>query len=177
MDLRAIIENLNDIGFYSVFLPFILIYVIVYAILEKSGIFSKNNNDDAAQTKNINSIIAFVFGLFVVASINTVMYIQSLIMGVIVFIIFVLVILIMLGFIFGEEYKELFKNKYVKWGVFAIVIIVVLGLLLYILGLFDWISSLDFGVEDDDLYSVFVLLLIGGIIFWVSKNDGNGENK
>jgi len=173
VDLRAIIDNLNNMGFYSVFLPFILVYVVVFAILEKSGIFSKDS--DSSQTKNINAVIAFVFGLFVVASINTVMYIQSLITNVVLFIIFILVVLILLGFIFGKEYIDLLKQKNVKWTIFGLITIICTALFLKILGFWEWMDTLDLGNSDDWI----TWIVIGGIIlfmYWITKSD-NGNNK
>ena len=110
MDLRAIVDNLVDIGFYSVILPFLLVYVIVFAVLEKSKIFSFSGSDNS-QTKNVNSVIAFVFGVFTIASIQTVMYLESLILNIVVVIVFILVVLILLGFIFGEGYFRLFTDE------------------------------------------------------------------
>ena len=113
MDLRAVIDNLVDIGFYSVILPFLLVYVIIFAILEKSKIFKVSDGDNS-HVKNVNSIIAFVFGIFVVASIQTVMYIESLIVNIVVFIIFILLLLIILGLIFGDDWNKLLRDKYLN---------------------------------------------------------------
>ena len=178
VDFRAIIDNLVNIGFYSVVLPFILIYVVVFAILEKSGIFSKEDKIDVKQTKNVNAIIAFVFALFTVASVNTVMYIQDLILNIVLFIVFILVLLILLGFVFGNSYKELFNNKIVKWSVFGIIITVVLVIFFQVIGFWDYLNTFDFG-NVGDLYTYLALIGIGGILYWVSKSDkpNNNEDK
>lgn len=171
VDFRAIINKLVDIGFYNVFLPFILVYVIVFAILEKSGIFKKSNNEDSGQTKNVNSVIAFVFALFVVASIQTVIYIQSLIINIVLFIVFILCVLILLGFVLGEGYTELFKNKWVKGGVATIIFLVSLVILLNLLGFWDWLSDYSFG-DADTWVSILVFAGIIGVLVWVTKSDG-----
>lgn len=175
VDFSVVIENLKDIGFYDVFLPFILVYVIVLGVLEKSGIFQKSDSDK--QSRSINMVIAFVFGLFVVASIQTVKYIQSLIINIVVFIVFILVVLILMGFIFGKDYfKHLFEGadgkvkKPIIWAVAGIVLAVATSILFMILGIWDWvgdrIGGSSFGI---DWTSTLIILGIIGVLVWVTK--------
>jgi len=178
IDFREIIGNLYNIGFYDVILPFILVYVIIFAILEKSKIFSNSDGSDKNQVKNVNSIIAFVFGLFVVASIQTVKYLQSFIMYAVIVIIFILVVLILLGFIFGDDYKNLFRNAdgkvsgWVSWGIGIVVFLVALFLLFKVLGVwnavFSWFDSTSIS---SNFGTYFILLLIGVVLYIVSKGD------
>jgi membrane protease YdiL (CAAX protease family) len=176
IDFRAIIDSLINIGFYSVFLPFLLVYVVVFAILEKSNFFTGGNSNDI-NARKIHSIIAFIFGVFVVASIQTVMYIQSLIINSILFIIFFLVLLILLSFVLGEEgVKSLFDNRYVKWSVFGIIIFVVLIIFLNMIGFFEYVSNLNIGISSDDVYTFLILAGIIGILVWISKGDSGGKN-
>jgi hypothetical protein len=177
VDFSAVIENLKNIGFYDVFLPFILVYVIVLGVLEKSGIFQKSDNDK--QSRSINMVISFVFGLFVVASIQTVKYIQSLIINIVLFIVFILVVLILMGFIFGKDYfKHLFEDKDGKvkkpiiWAVAGVILAVATGVLFMVLGVWnflgDKLSNSNFGI---DWASIIVILAIIGVLIWVTKGD------
>lgn len=177
VNFTEIIGNLVDIGFYQVVLPFLLIYVVVFAILEKSGIFKGTDTGNAQQTKNVNSVIAFVFGLIAVASVQTVMYLQNLITIIITFIIFILVVLILLGFIFGEKYTDLFMNNgNLKTPIAWVIAIVVLGVAIIALAvvtgtwdwLVDWWNDFDGG---DTLWSIVVVGLIAGVLYWVSKGS------
>lgn len=178
INFRDVIDNLVDIGLYDVFLPFILVYAVVFAILEKSRIFEKEDNDKNA--RSVNSVIAFVFGLFVVASIQTVIYIQSLIVNIVVFLIFILVVMIALGFIFGKDFfKHIFedgKNKVLIWIVAGIILLVSVGVLFSVLGVWDWFFDwFDFDVDNSDITSWIVVLLIGAVIYWVTKSDSNSQ--
>lgn len=170
VDFSAIIDKLVDIGFYRVFLPFILIYVVIFAILEKSGIFKKSDGSDANQTKNVNATIAFVFALFVVGSIQTVLYIQSLIINIIIFVVFILCVLILLGFVMGDTYTELFQNKFVKWGVVSVIVTVATVILLNILGVWDWLSDQNFG-NQEDWTTIIVIVGIIGVLYFITKGD------
>lgn len=186
VDFSLIIEKLIDIGFYRVFLPFILVYAVVFAILEKSKIFS-GGDSEREQVRNVNSVIAFVFGLFVVASIQTVTYIQSLITNIVIFIIFILVVLILLAFIFGDQYMQLLQDDHgklkgwVTWTVATIVLVVALAVLFSVLGVWNVVSDLWNEYYDSDIVSTFIILVIvGGVIIWITKGDsksgGGHEN-
>lgn len=186
VDLRAIIEYLEKIHFYDVFLPFILIYAIVFAVLEKSGIFSAKGAE-GSQVKNVNSIIAFVFGLFAVASIQTVKYIQSLIVGIVLFLVFILVVLIVLGFIFGEEYLQLFMKKegekwvvesWAKWAIGGVVLIVALIVLINVTGAYDALASWwqSTGIGGEDIWTVIVIVAIGLVLYFISKGEGKSKS-
>ncbi len=187
VDFRAIIETLKNIHFYDVILPFILVYAIVFAILEKSGIFAKKDNDGKdlleGQTKNINSIIAFVFGLFVVASIQTVLFIESFIVNITIFIIFILVVLVLLGFIFGDKYGELLDNKYVKWTVAGVVLLVATAVLITILGVWDWVKdkwdNTSFGGSgtSDTFTTILIILALGFVMYWISGGFAKGNKE
>lgn len=179
VDFQAIIENLIDVGFYSVILPFILVYAIVFAILEKSKIFNTSNSEDKSQTKNVNSIIAFVFGLFAVAATQTVLIMQSLIQAMVVFIIFILVVLILVGFIFGEDYMKLFKdkdgnfNRKLGYAIAGIVVIITVIVLMVITGAWDWVMDwIDgFDSNNDTLITILVIIGIGAVMYWITKGD------
>lgn len=188
VDFRAIIENLKDMHFYDVILPFLLVYVVVFAILEKSKIFKvSGGNDENKHVKNVNAIIALVFALFVVASLQTVLYIQSLIINIVLFIIFILVMLIVLGFIFGEDYKQLIFEKdgdnwkirkWAAWTIGIIVLIVGIVALMYatdtIDPVTDFFDDLFNGTFDSDsFWTIVVIAALGGVIYWISKEDSN----
>jgi hypothetical protein len=187
VDFRAIIDNLIEYGVYDVILPFILVYVIVFAILEKSKIFNvKGDGDDNKHIKSVNSVIALVFGLFAIAAKFTVQAMQNLIVNVVVFIIFILVVLILLGFIFGEDYKQLFMTKdgdswtikkWAAWTIGLIVIIVSVIALMYatdtIEPVKDFFNDL-FDIDSDSFWTVVIIGAIGGVLYLVTK-DSNGN--
>lgn len=177
VDFREIVDTLVDIGFYDVFLPFILVYAVVFAILEKSKIFSSADTD-SKQVKNVNAIIAFVFGVFVVASIQTVKFIESFVMYGVLFIVFILVVLIVLGFIFGEDYMKLLKDddgklrKGLAFTIAGIVVLISVGVLFSLLGVWDIIAGwFDAEFDSDWISSVIIIALIIGTLVWITKGD------
>jgi len=61
MNFYDAIESLSESGFLDIFLPFMLIFVIVFAVLQKSKILGTGE-----EKRKYNVILALVFGLSVV---------------------------------------------------------------------------------------------------------------
>lgn len=169
-NLGDIIEKLVDIGVFQVFLPFLLVYAIVFAILQKSRIF-EGGSSTPQQAKNVNAIVAFVFGLFVVASAHVISLFQAFITNFVVIIVFILCVLLVLGFIFGDSYQDLFKDSKIKYSLAALIIIVSILILFNILGWWDII--VDFFDEDffDTIGVIAGILVFGGILYWITNSD------
>jgi len=63
--LEGALDFLEGFGFFNVVLPFLLIFTLIFAILEKTKILG---TEDGKPKKNLNAMISFVFALFVVAT-------------------------------------------------------------------------------------------------------------
>ena len=63
------IYNFQDMGVFDIVLPFLLIFAIIFAVLEKSKIFGSKNG---APKSNINLIVALVIGLIVIVQTDVV---------------------------------------------------------------------------------------------------------
>jgi len=85
--LENAIGLLQDFGFFSVVLPFLLVYSLVYGLLVNTKMFGE---DSAA--RSVNQVIALVIGAFVITSTDVV----NLMLGVIPQASFLLVVVLML---------------------------------------------------------------------------------
>ncbi len=66
---RQVIEFFDTIGLFDVVLPFLLVFTIVFAILEKTKVLGMEEIEGKKYTKkNLNAIAAFVMAFLVVAS-------------------------------------------------------------------------------------------------------------
>lgn len=93
--------------FKDILLPFLLIFFIVFAVLEKTRLFG----DDK---KRINALTAFVISLIFVGAFSYTNVINNLTLFLTITIVCVFVILLIWGFIFGD--KEGFKPAgWMKW--------------------------------------------------------------
>ena len=85
--LENAIGLLQDFGFFSVVLPFLLVYSLVYGLLTETKMFGSDSG-----AKSVNQVIALVIGAFVITSTDVV----NLMLGVIPQASFLLVVVLML---------------------------------------------------------------------------------
>ena len=82
-DFRETIVFLNDLGLYDVVLPFLLVFTVTFALLDKTKVLGEEKVDGQEggyPKKHLNSLAAFVIAFFVVASsklVETIMQISS----------------------------------------------------------------------------------------------------
>jgi hypothetical protein len=119
-------------------LPFLLVFTIVFAILEKTKILGDGK-------KRLDAIVAFVIGLIFVGAIFPKTVVNNLILFLTVALVIVFVIMLIWGFIFGDE-KGFVLNPKLKWILGAIAgISVVVGVIWAVGGLnsgvFGWIFN------------------------------------
>ena len=72
--LEGSLEFLEAFGFFNVVLPFLLVFTLIFAILEKTRILG---TEDGKSRKNLNAMLSFVFALFVVATKEIVLAIRG----------------------------------------------------------------------------------------------------
>lgn len=177
-NLGDIIEKLVDIGVFQVFLPFLLVYAVVFAILQKSRIF-EGGSSTQQQAKNVNAIVAFVFGLFVVASAHVISLFQAFITNFVVIIIFILCVLLVLGFIFGDSYTDLFKDPKIKYALGGLIVLISIIILFNVLGWWEIISDYFSGSSGDIIETIWTIVGIGafiGILYWITKSDSKSKS-
>lgn len=102
-----VIQSLERQGFYDVALPFILIFTLIFAILQKVEIFGSNS-------KKFDTMIALAIAFFTVRVESVIVLINTFLPKVSVVVLFLMILLIMLG-IFGSK-PEGMKGGYLFFG-------------------------------------------------------------
>jgi len=167
---RGMIGFLNKLGVYDVILPFLLVFTIVFAILEKTKIFGvdKSTGQELGK-KNINAMVAFVIAFLVIASTKLVGVINEVMANVVLLIILGICFLLLVGVFFGDKefnsMKELPVLTQLLIYVMAIGLVVIflnaLGWLQFILDIFDNINA-------DWAASLIFIVVIIGFILWIT---------
>jgi len=126
--------------FQDFILPFLLVFTIIFAVLEKTKLLG----DDK---KKLNAIIAFVVGLVFVTAVFPKTVISNLILFLTVAIIVVFVILLIWGFIFGDI-KEGFKPQpWMKWTLGGLAATALIFVFIWAVGsqtgMLDWVMELN----------------------------------
>ncbi len=113
--LGKAIEFFREFGLFDVVLPFLLVFTIVFAILEKTRILGTvKSGKEEIPNKNLNSMVAFVVGLLVVATANVVGFINESLPNVIIVVVVAFSYLLMIGiFLKTEEFN--FSDKHKGW--------------------------------------------------------------
>ncbi len=148
--------------------PFLLIFFIIFAILEKSKIFG----DDK---KQINALIAFVIGFIFVTAVFPKEMATNLILFLTIGVVVMFVILVLWGFVAGEEgLKFSAMPKGLRWaiGIFIVVAVAIAVL---------WAAGLDVGDFFDNLFNIswsstfwtnFVFIVVVAIALAVALRSG-----
>ena len=97
VDFGDAVRWMQDAGVYEFVLPFLLIFAIFYAILEKTKVLGKNQ-------ARINAVVAMVAGLLVVAQTNIVQTINMFLPRVSLAMVVILMGLMMIVLFAGKDY-------------------------------------------------------------------------
>ena len=96
-DLFQVIATWQDIGIYGVALPFLLIFIITFAILEKIKLFGNNG-------KKIHVVIALVLGLLFLQNIYLVERLQFILPKVAFSLLVFVLLLLLVGALSGKKH-------------------------------------------------------------------------
>lgn len=103
---RNIILFFQDLGVYDVVLPFILVFTIMFAILEKTKVFGTDTvNDVQYSKKNLNAMTSFVIAFLVIASSKAVAIINESLAKVVLLLLVSVCFLMLVGS-FMKETKD-----------------------------------------------------------------------
>ncbi|MFC1801756.1 hypothetical protein ACFLZB_04815 [Nanoarchaeota archaeon] len=170
---------LSNLGVYDVILPFLLIFTIVFAILEKTKILGMDEIEGKKYTKkSLNAIVAFVTGFLVVASSNLVRVINDVIANVVLLIIVMVMFLMLVGTMFGD--KEVTLENYPGWTKFFMVLIFIgiIVIFLQAFGLLDTLISSGGGYFDSTWIAALVLIIfIIAFIWFVTKDKKESKSQ
>ncbi|PIU72566.1 hypothetical protein COS79_02270, partial [Candidatus Woesearchaeota archaeon CG06_land_8_20_14_3_00_33_13] len=95
---RGTIDFFGRLGIYDVILPFLLVFTIVFAILEKTKIFGMEEIEGKKYPrKNLDAMVAFVIAFFVIASSKLVEVITQVSSQVVILLLLSILFLMLVG--------------------------------------------------------------------------------
>ena len=171
-NLEEFVEAIEGWGLMDVFLPFLLIFTVMYALLQKLKIFGER--------KNVNAILALVFALLVViphvtgnypANYDVVEILNAALPAVSLVVMAVIMLLILIG-IFGGE-ASMFGMAAPTWiGIISVIVIVLIfGGAAGWWGGYGWFE----GFFGSDAIAIIIMLLIFGVIISFITHEGTTE--
>lgn len=168
--LRGIIIFFDKIGIYDVVLPFLLIFSIVFAILEKSRILGTVQVDKNTYTKkNLNAMVAFVIAFIVIASTQVVAIINEALAHIALMLMIVVSFMLLIGIFFktDDDIYETLKNK---WRIAFMIVLLVATALIFLDAIKtksgeSWLSyGWNYIVDNWDSTAVGSIILVGVLI-------------
>ena len=176
---RGTIVFFEKLGIYDVVLPFLLIFTIIYAILEKSKVFGQEEKPDGKMytRKNLNSMTAFVIAFLVVASSQLVSIINQAMANMVLLLLLSVSFLLLAGSFHKETPEGFFLEK--KWQTLFMIIMFV-GIVMIFLDAIGWLQWIwDYAITswDTTTFATFALLIIV-ILFmlYVTGSIGSGSD-
>jgi len=184
--LENAIGLLQDFGFFSVVLPFLLVYSLVYGLLVNTKMFGE---DSAA--RSVNQVIALVIGAFVITSTDVV----NLMLGVIPqasFLLVVVLMLMMIAAMMGLTKDKLFGDSGItRFKGFSFFIITLVFLMIIDAGVEGGIpiihqlnelliGSQPFILQGEALSTILGLAFVIGIpvavVVWLTSSSGRSSS-
>lgn len=168
---RGVIEFFVRLGVYDVVLPFLLVFTIVFAIMEKTKVFGVEKTKDGEFTrKNLNSMVAFVVAFLVIASSRLVAIINETMANMVLLLMMSVCFLILIGSFMKETKEGVFLEG--GWAKLFMVIMFI-GLLLIFLNALGWLEPMwNWIVAHYDSTAFASFLLVAGMIgfvYWIVK--------
>ena len=172
LQLKNFMMTLQDWGITDVLLPFVLIFVIVFAILQKTKILGEGK-------KNYNVAVAVVVGLLVVIphvtgkfppNSDPVEIINNSLPQVSIFLVAIVFLLILLG-VFGQDFVMIGVSMPGWITLFSILVILLIfggAAGWWPDGFNQWLEN-AFGTESVAI--VVMILVFGVIIAWITKES------
>jgi hypothetical protein len=110
---RNIISFFGDIGIYDVVLPFLLVFTIVFAMLDKTKILGVDIiHGHKISKKNLNALTAFVIAFLVIASTRLVALINEAMANIVVLLLLSFGFLLLIGSFFKEGDPVFLEGPY-----------------------------------------------------------------
>src|SRR3989344_5683460 len=185
--LGKAIEFFRDFGLFDIVLPFLLVFTIVFAILEKTRILGtvKMKGGEEIPNKNLNSMVAFVVGLLVVATANVVRTINESLPNVVLLIVASVSFLLMIGIFLKTDELD-FASKHKNWyrAFMVIMFIAVIGI--FLSSIYDangnsYLEIAGFFLlqnwSEAVVTSVVFLIIVIGAIWYVARGDKQKTQK
>ena len=179
------LEFFGRFGVYDVLLPFLLVFAVVYAILEKTKLFGTEKiGEEEFPKKNINAVVAFAIALMVVAATRVVDTILTALPQVSLMVIVGLSFLLMIGIFakpdgtFLESIQDSWYLKLFGGIMFAAVALIFLNSIPTKSGE-SWLeyalSYVNFNWSGSVVGSIILVILFIFLIWWITKGGGKKE--
>lgn len=170
---------LDKLGVYDVVLPFLLVFTMMYAFLEKTKVFGTETyyvdgdptkKSFSGSRRNLNAMVSFVVAFFVIASAQLVAIINQTLAHMVLLLVLVFCFMLVAGSFHKQSDEGFFLKK--PWSTIFMVLgfVVILFIFLNALGWLDPMYRWFLRFWDSEAIASLVLIgLIAGFIALITK--------
>ncbi len=164
--LYDLLTNWENLGFFDIALPFLLVFTIAFAVLEKSKILGTTS-------KSFNAIVALILGFLFVRNGDIPLLVHRFLPNISFFIVVIIMGLLVMGMFLGDKWEG-FGNKALVFGAILAIILVFWSLYVDVIYAPYWFYDL---FVYQDIYSLaalaVVVLVIWVVFFGGKKREGS----
>jgi hypothetical protein len=183
---RGVLEFFNRLGLYDVVLPFLLVFSILFAILERTKVLGTEKTDgpkggDVSTKKNLNAMVAFVGAFFVIASARLVAILHETLATVALLLLVLICFLLLIGTFHSEKEEVLLKGA---WKSMMMVIMFVAMILIFMHAikmddgqpfLFYAYDYLKANFDSTAVSAIILAIIVIGLMAWITKGEKQGS--
>ena len=179
---RGVLLFLDRLGIYDVVLPFLLVFSIMFAILEKTQVLGTEKiGEKKYSRKNVNAMVSFVIGFMVIASAQLVDLITDVSSQVVMLLLLSVFFLLLVGSFFKQSEEGVFLEK--GWKVLFMVIMFVGIVLVFLEAIklksgqpfLEWLLQYVGNNFSSNGVASLILLLVVVLLVWFITHDTKGK--
>src|SRR3989344_6232364 len=164
-DLQTLIRYWQDLGVFLVALPFLLIFTVVFAVLQKAQIFG--------QDKKVHAIIALVVGLISVTNEFVMAKINAFLPNVSLLIVIILMFLLLVGALSGS-----LASITGKWAMGVAGVFVLWALIADFVGPNIGLSNWWYGFSNEaKATAIFIAIIVAVVALFAFGGEGARKKK
>lgn len=171
------IQFFVELGVYDVVLPFLLVFTIVFAMLEKTKVFGFDDKEKGETKKNLNAMVAFVTAFLVIASTELVRVVNTVMANTVLLLLLSVLFLMLAGSFHKDEEFEL-SDKWRKTFM-GIMFVGIVLIFLHALGWLQYVwTFMVYNIDGPIVGSFFMLIIvIAGIAWLTGDSSDKGKDK
>lgn len=167
LDFESLLAQWESFGVFNILLPFLLMFAITFAILEKIELFGKK--------RQINAIISAILGIILVRNQYVVGIINRFLPNVALFMIVILMFLLLVGVFMGKH--EDWSKDWFNYAVGISLIFVVWALSSDFVGSIFEIPDWLHGFDDQTKATVIFIGIFVAVIWYVVKGGTSSSER
>src|SRR3989344_5332618 len=181
---REVLNFLDGVGLFDVVLPFLLVFTIIFAIMEKTRVLGTEEHDGHKYSKkNLNAMVAFVVAFLVIAAKELVEIINTTVASAVIVLFFSVLFLLLIGAFQKEGQDSVFLEGTWKHIFMIITFLAIVGIFLNAIKGEDgktWLEKItDFTGGGGDMLVGSILLfamMIFFIVYATKDNESHGHS-